>query len=359
MNLNEEMHPARWWKKTSPRTQDAKSVTCLLCPRGCVLKNNSSGFCGARKNIGGKLFALTYGRPAALAMDPIEKKPLYHFHPGAETLSLGALGCNMRCPHCQNDALSFASESDFTALLSAKRGILEGFKKLWPVAIAQIAMYNNSKIISWTYNEPLVWPEYVLDCMRAAREQSLSSVLVTAGLVHPDIWEEFLPFLDACSLDIKGWGDFYTKLTGINGLECVLQNALAAHKAGCHIEIVTNIMHGWNDDTASLTAIAEWICDKLSPNIPWHVTASRPAHTLTELKPTPLETIRKAVALGKKIGLQFVYSGNIADTETQITFCPNCGAELIKRASFFLRENRFLNGGRCSKCGTRIYGVFD
>jgi pyruvate formate lyase activating enzyme len=355
MRPHEKTYAARWWEMCAQ--SDCGDITCLLCPRRCVIKNNSAGLCGARKNIEGALFSLAYGLPAAIAVDPIEKKPLYHFYPGASTLSLGTLGCNMRCLHCQNASLSFAAEGDFEKQSAGGRGYCE------PEEIIRLSFSRGSRIISWTYNEPLIWAEYIIECMREARKRGLSSVLVSAGLASPDVWGEVLSVTDACSLDIKGWGDFYKRLTGFSGLDFVLQNALAAHKAGCHIEIVTNIMHGWNDDDASLFAIAEWIGKELSPNIPWHITASRPAHELMSLKPTPPETIRRAMAIGRKAGLRFVYGGNIADTETP-TFCPKCAAALIRREAFHVRENLCAenlraNGGICPACGTKIYGRFD
>jgi len=345
-----------------PRAQNNESgqegcdILCLLCPRRCVIRENASGFCGARKNIGGTLFSLPCGKPAATALDPIEKKPLYHFYPGASTLSLGSLGCNMRCLHCQNASLSFVTEGDFKRLALSGRTDNPG-SVCNPGEIIDAAVKNGSRIISWTYNEPLVWAEYIIECMREARARNLSSVLVSAGLANSEVWAELLPYLDACSLDIKGWGDFYTKLTGFDGLPFVLENARAAYAAGCHIEIVTNIMHGWNDDDASLTGIAEWIAKELSPDVPWHITASRPAHALMHLRPTPPDTIYRAAALGREIGLRFVYSGNIVSTEGQTTFCPKCESALITRSSFSVREN-LLARGECSECGAKIYGIF-
>jgi len=337
------MNEARWREKTAHG-----KIVCRLCPRGCVIQEDSPGFCGARKNIAGSLHSLAYGRPAAIALDPIEKKPLYHFYPGASTISLGTLGCNMRCPHCQNASLSFAAPEDFLSIPLRQ-----------PETIADEAIKNGSRIISWTYNEPLVWAEYVLESARAAREKGISSVLVTAGLANPEPWAELLPVLDACCLDIKGWGDgLYKKLTGFPGFEYVLQNAVSAFDSGCHLEIVTNLMSGWNDDDASLLAIAEWIGTRLSPDVPWHITASRPAHRLMDLAPTPPGTIERAAALGRKAGLRHVYGGNIHNKKLQETLCPQCAAALIRREGFLVRENLITQNGRCPHCETEIYGRF-
>ncbi|MDR2734927.1 MAG: AmmeMemoRadiSam system radical SAM enzyme [Spirochaetota bacterium] len=333
---------ARWW---TPLT-DGKT-SCRLCPRGCVLSGGALGVCGARKNTGGIVYSLGYGRPAAIALDPIEKKPLYHFYPGTLTYSLGGLGCNMRCLHCQNASLSCALEKDF-----------DGLEICAPDSIPENALQSGCASISWTYNEPLVWSEFVIESMRAAKARGIPSALVTAGLAHPEVWQEFLPVMDACSLDIKGWGDaFYTRLTGFPGFAYVLQNARAAYQAGCHLEIVTNLMCGWNDDDASLAALAEWIA-RLSPDIPWHITASRPAHRLMQLKPTPESDILRAVAIGKNAGLSFVYGGNVANLEIQKTCCPHCAMELILRSPFALRRKILAAEAQCPNCGTRIYGRF-
>jgi pyruvate formate lyase activating enzyme len=230
-----------------------------------------------------------------------------------------------------------------------------------------MAEEKNSQIISWTYNEPVIWAEYILETMREARarKKKFSSVLVSAGLANPEAWADILALTDACSLDIKGWGNsFYKKLTGFPGFLRVLENAQAAYTAGCHLEIVTNVMQDWNDDDASLVSLAEWIGENLSPDIPWHLTASRPAHKLMNLQPTHIRTIERAVSIGKKAGLRYVYGGNVAGAELQTTSCPECAHALIKRSAFSVQsclvtqDTQCAERACCPKCGTKIYGRF-
>jgi len=339
-------HKARWFH---PETDNR--VRCTLCPRSCLIPDGKAGVCRVRMNAGGELVALTWGRFPALAIDPIEKKPLYHFFPGSSTLSLGSLGCNMHCLHCQNASLS---DPDVFAIAH-----LEQAKPMPPEFIAPFAREHSVPIVVWTYNEPLVNAEYLANVLPLVERAGLASVLVTAGLVSPEPLAEILPHLDAWRIDIKGWGDeFYQRLTGFPGWKTVLVNSLMAKEAGCHIEVVTNLIDGWNDSPEDLSAIAHWIANELGPETPWHVTASHPAAHLMDIRPTPPATILEARRIGLESGLRHVYCGNIDTPDGSDTLCPDCGATLIRRRGFAVLENRLSDSAACPDCGRRISGRF-
>lgn len=321
-------------------------VHCHLCPHECVIPEGRTGYCGVRKNLEGRLYALTYGRVASIAIDPIEKKPLYHFYPGMPILSVGTFGCNMRCRHCQNWEISHhaATESG------------EGMAELPPQGLVALARERRCEAVAWTYNEPSIWFEYILDAARLAREAGLLTVMVTAGMINPPGLRALLRHTDAYRLDVKGFTDeFYQKLTGSPVLQQVLENGIIAYQAGVHVEVVTNVIPNWNDTDEQFHGLARWIAEKLSPETPWHVTAYHPDNKLTE-PATPVATLERAREIGLAEGLRFVYVGNVPGHPAQDTVCPSCSRVLIDRRGFGLGENR-IHGGKCSYCGYRL-GVY-
>ena len=332
------MHEALFYK-----TLKNDKVQCRLCPRNCTLDSGKTGICGVRQNIDGRLIALSYGMIASAAIDPVEKKPLYHFYPGSRTFSLGGIGCNLRCRHCQNSSLSRASmENSFRAL-----------EKLSPEEIVAASLNKNCKLLVWTYNEPSIWFEYIMDTAILARKKGLKTVLVTAGAINREPLEMLLPLIDAYRLDIKGFTEkLYRDLCGFPFLQTVLESARAAKKAGCHLEIVTNIIPNWNDDEAQMRSLAEWIRDNPGPETPWHVTAYYPALEMEE-PPTPPSTIHRIAALGRKTGLKQVFAGNVRDGKDSSTLCPSCGVTLIRRSGFSLLEKKITDGA-CPECGYRL-----
>ncbi|MFQ5560683.1 MAG: AmmeMemoRadiSam system radical SAM enzyme [Nitrospinota bacterium] len=323
-------------------TEGAK-VLCELCPRSCLISEGKIGFCGVRKNKDGTLFALTFNKITSIAVDPIEKKPLYHFYPGISTLSVGTFGCNLRCKHCQNWEIShrIANESG------------DGMHELSPQELVKLAEKRGCGALAWTYNEPGIWIEYILEAAKAAKENGILTVLVTAGLLNPEPLEELLKVVDAYRLDIKGFTDqLYKNLTGSPALGTVLQNGISAYKAGLHIEIITNVIPGWNDSEEQLSGIANWIATKLSRDVPWHLTAYHPANVFSE-PPTPVSTLEGAKALGHKEGIKYIYLGNIPGHDSQNTYCHACSRLLISREGFLISENN-IKDGRCKYCGYLI-----
>ncbi len=327
---------------------DRNAVRCRLCPHECVVAEGRTGTCGVRLNRGGRLWALTYGRVAAAAVDPIEKKPLYHFYPGARTFSVGTFGCNLRCKHCQNWHISHRRASEAEAELS----------NLSPEELVSAAVAQRCSAIAWTYNEPSIWIEYVLEGARLAHRRGLRTVLVTSGVINPAPLRALLNHIDAYRLDIKGFSeDFYARLTGSRVLDTVLQNALTARQADAHLEIVTNVIPNWNDSDEQLGGLSSWIAQNLGPETPWHVTAYHPAHQVTE-PPTPRETLIRAREIGAENGLKHIYLGNLPSLEDENTRCPECGRTIIRRSALRLEALELIRG-RCKHCGYRLGRYFD
>ncbi len=323
-------------------------VKCNLCPRECVINNGKIGFCGVRKNIKGRLYALTYGMVSSLAVDPIEKKPLYHFYPGISTLSVGTFGCNLRCLHCQNWEISHRTATEDGT----------GMQNINPDRLVNIAKKENCKALVWTYNEPSIWFEYILEAAEVAKREGLLTVLVTAGMINPEPLKKLLKYIDAYRLDIKGFSDdFYTRLIGEPILQTVLNNALIAYDRGVHIEIITNVIPNWNDSDKEFKDLSQWIVNELSPDTPWHLTAYHPDNKLKE-PPTTIETLEHARSIGINNGLKYVYIGNVHGHVGQNTICPECSKTLINREGFGVKENHIVNG-QCGYCGYEIVAYRD
>lgn len=318
-------------------------VHCHLCSHECIIADGKRGFCGVRSNREGILYAMTYGKIVSSALDPIEKKPLNHFYPGISTYSVGSIGCNMRCIHCQNWQISQPESS-----------VAEGqLGNLSPADAVRKTKENNCRALVWTYNEPSIWIEYVLDCAKLAREAGLLTVLVTSGMINPLPLKSLLEYTDAYRLDIKGFSeDFYQRLTGSRVLGQVLENARIAYRSGAHVEIVTNVIPNWNDSDEQLSGLARWIVENLSVDVPWHVTRYYPYYKLSE-PPTPVSTLERAREIGLREGLNYVYVGNVPGHPGEKTYCPDCRKLLIDRGGYAIAANNIVQGG-CKFCGHRI-----
>lgn len=324
------------------KLQDGR-VHCTLCPHECRIAEGKTGYCGVRKNMGGSLYALTYARVVSVCVDPIEKKPLNHFYPGSSAFSIGTFGCNMRCLHCQNWQISHhcADESG------------EGLAELSPEQAVALALERRCEVIAYTYNEPSIWIEYVLETSRLARGMGLKNVLVTSGMINPEPLRDLLACTDAYRLDIKGFTeDFYKRLTGIAVLGRVLENAKAAFAAGAHIEIITNLIPHWNDSDEQLNGLSRWIVQNLGPEIPWHVTRYFPYYKMNEPQ-TPMATLDRARDIGLKNGLHHVFVGNVPGHPAQGTKCHSCHKTLIDRAGYSLGKIHIAKGC-CAFCGTAL-----
>ena len=320
-------------------------VECHTCQWRCRINPGKYGVCGMYRNEGGTLFNLNYGRVSSVAADPVEKKPLFHFYPGTLCFSLGTLGCNFHCKHCQNWQISTA---DHTSLL-------HGCRELSPEKSVELAKQYECRGIAWTYNEPTIWFEHTLDSAKIARENDLYTVYVTNGYASPEALDAIGPYLDAWRVDIKGFSDeFYKALPGVPRWREILDvTKRAKDKWNMHVEVVTNIVPTLNDDDKQLTEIATWIRDELGELTPWHVTRFHPHHDMTHLPSTPLETIDRACEIGRNTGLKFIYAGNVPGHESESTRCYACGKTVVGRYGY-RTEVTGLDGSRCRFCGAEL-----
>jgi pyruvate formate lyase activating enzyme len=324
---------------------DGDAVECHVCPRRCRIAPGKSGVCRARANRDGTLFAITYGRVCSVAADPIEKKPLYHFFPGTTVLSLGSVGCNFTCRHCQNWQIAHADPGE------SARDLRELPVRNLPV----LADHNDCRGVAWTYNEPTIWLEYILDGAQLAHEHGLYTVMVTNGYITEEALDVLAPHIDAYRVDVKGFSDDqYQELCRIRDLSPVLAAAARAKLVhGCHVEIVTNVIPAFNDDDGTLDGIAAWIAAELGPDTPWHVTRFTPYLEYAHLAPTPIPTLERAVRIGRDAGLRFVYLGNVPGHEGENTVCPNCKRLVVRRTGYAV-EDVALRGTLCAMCGENV-----
>jgi len=338
--------------------KDENGIKCLACCHYCRLAEGKSGLCGVRVNNHGELKLLVYGRPCAVNIDPIEKKPLYHFLPGTEVLSLGTFGCNFSCGFCQNWDISQLTKKD--GVVDGEeinwQGFLKNLENVPPEKIAERAAKNNLPSIAYTYNEPTIWTEYAMDIAKLAREQGVKNIYVSNGYMSPETCIGLEKYLDAINIDLKSFSDkFYLKTCG-GHLQSVLDNIRRLHKAGVWVEITTLVIPGENDSDEELKQIAEFIVS-VSPDMPWHLSAFHADYKMNTHEPTAPESLVRGREIGKKAGLKYVYIGNVEAGEYGNTFCPVCRELLIERG-FMSAGIKNLKEGRCGKCGEKIAGVF-
>jgi pyruvate formate lyase activating enzyme len=320
-------------------------VKCLLCSHGCVLAEGERGRCRARIHVGGELRTLVYGRPITEHVDPIEKKPFFHFLPGAQAFSLATSGCPLRCRFCQNWEISQASPEDYAVEPRSAE------------AEAARAAAARAPIVAFTYNEPTVFTEYLTDIARAARRLGLRSALVSCGFMTAAPLAEMIDVLDAIKIDLKGFSpDFYREVSGAE-LEPVLRSIRQVARAGRHLEIVNLVVPTLNDSDALLTGLAKWIANEAGPDVPVHFTRFHPDYQLRNLPPTPVATLEWAREIAMRAGLRYVYVGNVPGHPGNSTWCPRCGALVIERNGFFTLAVH-LKDGACAACGTKIPGVW-
>jgi pyruvate formate lyase activating enzyme len=327
-----------------------RSIRCQICTRRCKIDPEKKGFCQTRQNIHGELHSLIYGRVSSIRVSPIEIKPLFHFYPGSRWLSLGSLGCNFRCPGCQNWEISHADV--------AKE--IPSTEYIPPEKLVVLAEKENCKGISWTYNEPTLWLEYTLDAARMAKERGLLTNYVTNGYITEEALSLIGPHLDAYRVDLKAFSSrSYRKIANISDFEGVLDSIRAAkYKWGLHVELIANVTPGYNDSEDELHEMAHWIVDQVGPETPWHVTRFVPHLKLSHLEYTPISKLEQARQIGIDEGLRYVYLGNVPGHPAENTYCPRCGELLIERMNYqILKYN--LKENRCGFCDHTIVGHFE
>lgn len=347
--------------KLYEKLQDEK-VKCTACKQGCLIPEGKTGICSVRINHKGKLYLMVYGKAGALNIDPIEKKPLYHFLPGTKVFSFGTVGCNFSCGFCQNWDLSQVTkdikkrltreqkEHDIEAKVSGMG------HELPPERIVQICKEKNIPSIAYTYNEPIIFAEYIYDTAKLAKDEGIKNVLVSNGYETDDALQLLKPYVDAINVDLKAFTEeFYRKLCHAR-LHHVLDTIRKVHDLGIWMEITTLIIPGQNDSPQELQNIAEFIAS-VDRNIPWHVSAFYPQYKMNDTQPTESAKLFEAHDIGKAAGLKYVYTGNIPEDDYSSTSCPACNELLIKRTAFG-SQNLGVKNGRCSKCDEPIHGVW-
>ncbi len=316
-------------------------VKCNVCSHRCSIGGGKYGICGTRKNIDGKIYSTIYNTISSEAVDPIEKKPLYHFLPGTLSYSLGSIGCNFRCEHCQNWNISQVTlEEAYT-------------KELTPEEAVKRALSTGCSSISWTYNEPSIWHEYTYDSAVLAKSAGLRTVYVTNGYITPEALRRIAPYLDAYRVDIKSFSEeFYRKVCSAR-LAPVLESTKLAKELGMHVETVTLLIPSRNDSQQEITQLVRWVHENLGIDTPMHFTRFYPMYKMEDASPTPVSTLEMAYEIAKKEGMRFVYLGNVPGHRYENTYCPECKSLLIDRAGFRVGAVR-IKDGKCQQCGEKI-----
>jgi len=320
-------------------------VQCNLCPHRCIIAEGERGKCRVRENRGGRLYSMVYGNPCAVHVDPIEKKPFYHFLPTAAAFSIATAGCNLRCLYCQNWSISqFPPEETENTDLP-------------PESVVSATLKYKAPVIAYTYSEPTAFYEYMLATARLARQAGLRNVVISAGFINAEPLRQLCQAVDAIKIDLKGYDeDFYRKVCSAE-LKPVLEALRIIHQSGVHLEIVNLVVPTLNDSLDQLRALSQWVARELNPDVPVHFSRFQPMYKLTNLPPTPVETLEKARAIALEEGLRFVYIGNVPGHPGDNTYCPACKKPLIVRQGFAVSEYH-LKGNICAYCGEPIPGVW-
>lgn len=328
------MKVAKWWNEKE------QGIECYLCPRRCIIADRSYGVCNVRKNVDNTLYTIVYGHPVAVHVDPIEKKPLYHFYPGSQIFSVGTVGCNLLCEFCQNWDIARAKPDDTQ------------MHNISPEKIIDMAQKSNCIGIAFTYNEPTIFGEYVLDIATLAHQSGLKTVMVTNGYITPEAIDDIYPFIDAANIDLKSFSNEFYRQYCKGELQPVLDALQRIRDLGTFIEITTLIIPGKNDSDSELDHLTRWIVDNLGTDVPVHFSAFHPDYKMRQLSRTPKETLDKARKIAIRNGLRYVYEGNVLVENEDNTYCYHCGRLLIERRSFSIIKNN-LEGDICS-CGSKI-----
>jgi pyruvate formate lyase activating enzyme len=328
---------------------EGQKVQCGLCRFRCRIADGKRGLCGVRENRGGILYSLVYGKSVTEQVDPIEKKPLFHFLPGSLSYSVATMGCNFRCRHCQNYTISQPPRENGTIL----------GRQLMPDEIVANALASGCRSISYTYTEPTIFFEYAYDTAVLAHREGLKNVFVTNGYISEEALSCLSPYLDAANIDLKGFTDFfYREVVGGAVLEEVLESIRLHKRLGIWLEITTLIIPGLNDSDDELTSIARFIADEVGCDTPWHVSSFHPTYQMTDRSWTPVATVRRARQIGIAAGLRYVYEGNVPGEAGENTRCPGCSIPLVTRRGFQVEEN-LVRDGKCPSCGFVLDGVWE
>ncbi len=341
INAKEALKETLFYKKL-----DNKIVQCQLCPRRCTIANGQRGYCGVRQNREGTLYTLVYAKPVAIHIDPIEKKPLFHFLPSTTAFSIATAGCNLKCKFCQNWEISQVKPEDVQYSYIEPEGLIKKVKE------------SGSPTIAYTYTEPTIFYEYMLETAKLAKKEGIRNVMHSCGYINEEPLRQLAKYLDAANIDLKGFtNDYYAKMTDAS-LEPVLKSLKILKEEGVHVEITNLILPGYNDDPDTIRKMCLWIKDNLGSGTPLHFSRFFPMYKLTSLSPTPVETLEIARKIALESGLKYVYIGNVGGHSAENTYCPRCKKVLIERRGYFVLQNNIENG-KCKFCGEKIEGIWN
>ena len=339
---NEERYvrKARFWKKLEHR-----QIQCELCPRKCVIDDHERGYCGVRENRGGTYYTLVYARPVTYHLDPIEKKPLFHFYPGSMAFSIATAGCNLNCKFCQNWEISQVTPEQINSFYMP------------PDKIARAARDYGAKSIAYTYNEPTIFYEYMYDTAEAGHRDGVKSVVITAAYIQKEPIKDLCAVVDAIKVDLKAFSEKYYKDVVHGELKPVLEAIETIRNQGRWLEIVYLVVPTLNDGEKEIKELSKWIKNHLGPDVPIHFTRFFPQYLLKNLPPTPVSTLDRCKAIADAEGLHYVYVGNVPGHPAENTYCPHCGKVLVERVGFTVKSMHITNG-KCPYCGTPIPGIW-
>ncbi|MDD3984813.1 MAG: AmmeMemoRadiSam system radical SAM enzyme [Methanobacterium sp.] len=318
-----------------------KTLNCKVCERRCLISNGKLGFCNMRENIDGKIYTLNYASASSVAIDPIEKKPLFHFYPGSTVLSLGSVGCNFRCKHCQNWNISQTELEDIR------------LREILPEDAVNLAKEYNCKSIAWTYNEPTMWLEYTIDSAKLAKKQGLKTIYVTNGYMTEESLEMIGPYLDAANIDLKGMSEqFYKELCDAR-MQPVLDNIKRIYDKKIHLEITNLMIPGYNDSEKNIKELVNFMVEEIGVKVPLHFTRFFPYYKLKNIQPTPVTDLEKAYEIAKNAGMKYVYIGNVPSGSGENTYCYGCGELLIERNNYQIKDH-IQKENKCPTCNAGI-----
>ncbi len=336
-----EKKEAMFWK-----AERDNAVRCLLCPRKCLIPKGKRGICRTRENVNGRLWTLNWNNPVAVHNDPIEKKPFFHVWPGARALSIALAGCNMRCLFCQNWQISQIGPDEGPSF------------HLSPSQIVELAKQYHINWVVYTYSEPTVFYEYMLQSARLAKQNGLMTGMHSCGYINPEPLKELLPYIDAANIDLKGFSEeFYNKIGLMASIEPVLNSLKIIKESGTWLEITCLIIPGVNDSEDKVRQMCRWIVENLGKDVPVHFSRFYPMYKMNNLPPTPVAVLERCATIAREEGLMFVYIGNVPGHNQEDTYCPFCHKLLIDREGYMIKENH-IKDGRCEFCGKEIPGLW-
>jgi pyruvate formate lyase activating enzyme len=318
------------------------ALNCKICQRRCLISPGKTGFCQMRENVDDKIYSLNYAAVSSAAVDPIEKKPLFHFYPGSMVFSLGSVGCNFRCRHCQNWGISQAELENIPT------------RDMLPEDAIRLTKEYGCKSIAWTYNEPTMWFEYTLDSAKIARREDIKTIYVTNGYMSEESFQEIRPYLDAANIDLKGMSEkFYQDLCEAR-LEPVLDTIVRMHDAKIHIEVTNLMIPGYNDSDEDIRSLVKFMADEVGVEVPLHFTRFFPQYQMQELPPTEIKYLEKAYKIARDARMKYVYIGNVPTADGENTYCPECGETVIKRDGFSVMSDKIKETRKCPRCKADI-----